>query len=144
MSGRASGRSRALLALFFPLASCASSPPKMALPQAHCTPACQKDMSCGDLDGSLLAARAPLMECIGLEAKRGHLGSAHRCYRALRLLESARWWLKSLIAQEEMMAVYHPSESVRQEFLCRIEQLARARRPGEVERLYLDMIRSYP
>jgi len=101
-------------------------------------------MSCPDLDGALVAARQPLLECVGGEARRGHLAGAHRCYRALRLLESARWWLRTLIGQDEMASVYQPSETVRLEFLCRIEQLARARTADEVERLYLDTIRSYP
>lgn len=43
-----------------------------------------------------------------------------------------------------MSAVYQPSETHRMEFLCRIERLAGARSPDEVERLYLDTIRSYP
>jgi len=120
----------------------------MPLPASRpCVPACHRAQRCGELDGRLLAARQPLLACIGDEARRGHLSNAHRCYRSLRLLESARWWLASLLGGDEpggIGLVYQPSDTVRLEFLCRIEQLARARSPSEVERLYLDTIRSYP
>ena len=62
----------------------------------------------------------------------------------LRLLESARWWLTTLTSRDDLGTVYQPAETVRQEFLCRIERLARATTAEEVERLYLDMIRSFP
>jgi hypothetical protein len=101
-------------------------------------------MSCRGLDAELVAARRPLLACIGQEASRGHLSEAHRCYRSLRLLESARWWLETILGQDELETVYQPAETIRSEFLCRIEQLARAKTATEVEQLYLEMIRSYP
>jgi len=99
---------------------------------------------CGTLDARLVDARQPLLACVGREAGHGDLQAAHRCYRALRLLESARWWLMTITGQDELHRVYAPAETVRQEFLCRIESLTRARTPARVEALYLDMIRSYP
>jgi hypothetical protein len=103
-------------------------------------------MTCAGLDAQLVSARQPLLACVGDQARRGHLPDAHRCYRALRLLESARWWLRTILSQEqdELGSVYQPSETVRLEFLCRIEQLAGSTTAQAVERLYIDMIRSFP
>ena len=113
-------------------------------PSSSCVPECHRTQSCGELDRRLEAARQPLLRCIGEEARRGHLADAHRCYRSVRLLESARWWLGSLMGVDEISSVYQPSETFRLEFLCQIERLSRARSPDEVERLYLETIRSYP
>ena len=113
-------------------------------PASSCTPRCSGDRGCGDLDGKLIAARQPLLQCIGHQASRGHLAEAHRCYRSLRLIESARWWLKTLSSPNELDAVYQPSEKMRQEFICRIEKLTQAKTPAEVETLYLEMIRAFP
>jgi len=124
------------------LTACPSTPTKpLARP---CIPVCRKTSSCAQLDGRLVEARQPLLACVGREAAHGNLDRAHRCYRSLRLLESARWWLKTLTAQDELHRVYSPSDSVLTEFLCRIEALTLARTPGKVEALYLEMIRSYP
>jgi hypothetical protein len=84
------------------------------------------------------------MQYLGQEAQRGHLNQAHRSYRALRLLESARWWLQTILNENELDPVYQTSETTRQEFLCRIEELTRATTPGRVEAVYMEMIRSYP
>lgn len=111
---------------------------------AACRPRCQPGSGCPELDAALVSARAPLLRCVGEAAGHGRLADAHRCYRAIRFLESARWWLQTLLGSDEMSAVYQPAESVRLEFLCRIEQLARARTAAEVERLYLDTIRAFP
>jgi len=111
---------------------------------ASCRPRCRPENGCPELDAALVAARRPLLLCVGEQARRGRLADAHRCYRALRFLESARWWLRTLLGSDEMSAVYQPSETVRIEFLCRIEQLVRARTAAEVERLYLDTIRAFP
>ena len=91
-----------------------------------------------------MQARRPLLDCVGREASQGNLPRAHRCYRSLRLLESARWWLQTLVGQDELHRVYAPAESIRLEFLCRIEALAAAHTPEQVEALYLNMIRSFP
>jgi hypothetical protein len=133
-----------LWSLLLVTAACAPSEPIRRADPPLCTPACQRNMSCAGLDAQLIAARAPLLECVGQEAQRGHLAGAHRCYRSLRLLESARWWLTTLTGRDDLGTVYQPAEMVRQEFLCRIEKLARATTAEEVERLYLDMIRSFP
>jgi hypothetical protein len=109
-----------------------------------CKPECLATSACAELDTQLIEARRPLLKCVGEQARRGNLVGAHRCYRALRLLESARWWLKTLMGTDELHTVYMPSETIKNEFLCRIEALTRAQTPAEVERLYLDMIRSYP
>ena len=123
--------------------ACASVPPPSTT-SAPCTPACLRTSSCAGLDARLVDARQPLLACVGEEARRGNLARAHRCYRALRLLESARWWLKTLLGQDELHVVYMPADNIKAEFLCRIEALSRARTPAEVETLYLEMIRSYP
>jgi hypothetical protein len=123
--------------------SCSAAP--ASRPRSEpCVPSCERTQSCGGLDARLLAARAPLLACVGENARGGRLAEAHRCYRALRFLESARWWLITLTGPDEMSSVYQPSESIRLEFLCRIEQLARAKTAAEVERLYLETIQSYP
>lgn len=85
-----------------------------------------------------------MLACVDHQARRGNLQATHRCYRSLRLLESARWWLKTLMSADELQSVYKPSERFKMEFLCRIEQLAKATSASHVERLYLDMIRSFP
>jgi hypothetical protein len=123
---------------------CRCTPPSVAPSPRPCVPACHRAGRCSDLDGQLLAARQPLLRCVGERARRGELTDAHRCYRALRLLESARWWLKTLLGQDELLTVYQVTESHRLEFLCRIAELARATTPGAVERLYLEMIRAFP
>lgn len=111
-----------------------------------CSPACARQADCAGLDERLLQARAPLLGCVGRATRHGHLDRAHRCYRALRLIESARWWLRTLNAEDASLpAVYGvPVETVRLDFLCRLRRLAGARTPEEVERRYLDMIRAYP
>ena len=127
-----------------PLLALGCSPPPVQPPPRSCVPACHKRSSCDALDARLVDARQPLLACVGREATRGELAEAHRCYRSLRLLESARWWLKTLTGQDELHSVYMPSDTVKMEFLCRIEALTRARTPQEVEVLYLDMIRAFP
>lgn len=131
-----------LLACPLLLAACPTPHPRPT--PRHCVPECQRTSSCPALDEKLVEARQPLLDCVGREARRGNLERAHRCYRSLRLLESARWWLETLIGQDALHKVYSPSETIRSEFLCRIEALSRARTPEQVESLYLDMIRSYP
>jgi len=123
--------------------SCCATPQRKTTP--HCETACLK-RSCADLDERLLQARQPLLDCIAREGRRSHIGQTHRCYRALRLIESARWWLRTLNASLGIMPpVYKvPTESLRQEFLCRIERLAAARTPHEVQRRYLEMVAAYP
>jgi len=130
--------------LLLTLGACAPAEPIRRADPSPCAPACQRDHSCAALDAQLIAARAPLLRCVGQEAQQGHLAGAHRCYRSLRLLESARWWLTTLLDRDEMVTVYQPADTVRQEFLCRIEELARAKTAEEVERLYLDMVRAFP
>ena len=113
---------------------------------APCTPRCRRENNCHLLDDRLVAGRAPLLACVGQQARRGHLDRAHRCYRALRLIESARWWLRTLAKDDSVLpTVYRvPVETVRAEVLCRLEALAGARTPAEVEQRYLEMIRAYP
>ena len=134
---------RTALALALLLLGACPAPPPRSIPK-QCVPECHRTQSCRKLDADLVEARTPLLACVGREAQHGNLDRAHRCYRALRLLESARWWLETLIGQDELHKVYSPAETVRLEFLCRIEALSRAHTPEEVEALYLDMIRSYP
>jgi hypothetical protein len=131
-------------ALALPLLASGCGPVRVSEPPSRCIPECHRNQSCAQLDARLEAARLPLLRCIGEEARRGHLDAAHRCYRSVRLLESARWWLSSLMGVDEVNGVYQPSETVRLEFLCHIERLSRAGSPDEIERLYLDTIRSYP
>jgi len=87
-----------------------------------------------------------MLRCIGEKGRQGDLERAHRCFRALRLLESARWWLRTLLGENGLTpAVYRvPVETVKNEFLCRIERLTRAKTPREIEQIYLEMVRSYP
>jgi hypothetical protein len=103
-----------------------------------------RSSSCAQLDAKLVDARSPILACVGAEARRGNLSAAHRCYRSLRLLESARWWLKTLMNEDELHSVYRPSETFKREFLCRIEELSRAKTAAQVEQLYMKMIRSFP
>lgn len=111
-----------------------------------CVPRCQKIGSCGQLDTALRAAKKPLLACISRAGASMDVGRTHRCYRALRLLESARWWLRTLDAELGVMPkVYRiPVETIRQEFYCRIERIGAARTAEQVERRYLEMVRSYP
>ena len=115
-------------------------------PPGPCLPRCKKNNSCDALDAQLVNARRPLLLCVGDQAKRGKLDRAHRCYRALRLIESARWWLRTLTSDTGILpALYRgPVETMRQEFICRVEKLSRARSAAEVEQLYLDIVRAYP
>lgn len=124
-------------------ASCCAPPPPAKV-YKPCTPTCQQNNTCDALDAKLVDARQPLLACVGQQASKGNLAGAHRCYRSLRLLESARWWIKTLMSQDELHAVYKPSSVITREFLCQIESLTRARTPDEVERIYLETIRSYP
>lgn len=126
------------------VAACSSPAKPIESRPPPCNPACLATNSCLSLDDALVDARGPMLACVGREAGRGNLAAAHRCYRSLRLLESARWWLKTLLGQDELHAVYMPSETVKRQFICRIQALTRAKTASEVERLYLEMIRSYP
>ena len=120
------------------------APTATPLPPRPCIPRWQATASCPALDDDLVAARQPLLACVGHAADGGRLDEAHRCYRALRLLESARWWLETLSREDRLVPVYQPAEATRREFLCRLEGLAAARDAATVERLYLEMIRSFP
>lgn len=125
------------------LAGCSS--PQTVKPSAKdCTPDCQRTGSCNLLDLQLQKTRKLMLECVGREADKGHVGPAHQCYRALRLVESSRWWLETLMTPANSIQVYKPAERIRMQFLCCIERLAQARTPAQIERLYLDMVRSYP
>lgn len=126
------------------LDACSSPSAKPERPPRSCVPDCHRRASCAELDARLVDARQPLLACVGRAAGHGNLARAHRCYRALRLLESARWWLKTLLGQDELDSVYMPADNIKLEFLCHIEALSRARTAEKVEALYLDMIRSYP
>ncbi len=145
--GSADRRLILILPLFLPLSllspSCLKSR-SPSTPARPCIPRCLAQKQCHDLDDSLVLARKPLLQCIGKQAQRGHLSQAHRCYRSLRLLESARWWLKTVMNQSPADGVYQISETTRREFLCKIEQLARSRTPEDVERVYMEMIRAFP
>lgn len=74
------------------------------------------------------------------------VGRTHRCFRALRLLESGRWWLRTLESHlSTAPPVYATSiASIRREFYCRLERLAEARTPEQVQRRYIEMVRAYP
>lgn len=111
-----------------------------------CIPRCQKTGDCTQLDAALQRTKKPLLACISRAGAAMDVGRTHRCYRALRLLESARWWLRTLEAELGVMPkVYRiPIETIRQEFFCRIERLGAARTAREVERRYLEMVQSYP
>ncbi len=105
---------------------------------------CSKTASPQELDLKLEALRKMMMDCIGRQARRGHVGTTHQCYRGLRLVESARWWIKTLVMPGNRLPVYQPTEVQRRRFLCAIERLAAARTPKQVELRYLEMIRYYP
>jgi hypothetical protein len=112
---------------------------------APCLPICHEQQRCNQLDDKLVEARRPLLQCVARQGEQSHLGTAHRCYRALRLLESARWWLRTLMAERDSLRVYRvPSETARLNFLCLIEKLAQATKPREVERIYSEIVRSFP
>jgi len=126
------------------LFSCSSAPAPRQLPPKTCTPRCERTVGCGALNQELLKAQKFFYRCISEQAPKGHLSQTHKCYRSLRLLESARWWLKTLTTPEDQLKVYQPSSVILRQFLCAIERLAAARDSAEVERLYLDMVRHYP
>jgi hypothetical protein len=109
-------------------------------------PRCNTIEQCPELDERLVSARQPLFKCIATEAHAGRLDKAHRCYRALRLIESARWWLRTLTADRgELPSVYRtPVETFRNEFFCRIERLSTAAQPELIEQRYLDVIQAFP
>ncbi|MCC6748659.1 MAG: hypothetical protein IT371_13445 [Deltaproteobacteria bacterium] len=99
-----------------------------------------------ELEARLDEARRPFVACVGDEARLGRLSTAHRCFRALRLLESGRWWLRTLTGEAETVPTVYgvTREPVRLDFLCRLERLALARSAPAVEERYLEMIRAYP
>jgi len=101
-------------------------------------------MGCLSLDNGLVKARALMVSCVGDQASRGHIGRAHRCYRAARLLESARWWLTTLQVPDHINKVYQPSPGRHRAFLCSIQRLGECRTAEEVEKRYQEMIRYYP
>jgi hypothetical protein len=87
-----------------------------------------------------------MLDCVGKHAHAGRLDRAHRCYRALRLIESARWWLRTLASDDALLPNMYrvPVETVRQAFVCRIERLAGARTAAEVEARSLQMVQAFP
>ena len=109
-----------------------------------CALTCNPAGGCLGLNRELVAARQIMVSCVGDQAARGHLGRAHSCYRAVRLLESARWWLKTLQVPDMVNRVYQPSPSRHRAFLCSIQSLGKCRTSEDVERRYLEMIRRYP
>ena len=135
-------RLSALLALILAAQGCCAS--RATTPVGPAAATCDTTASDTELDAKLQSLRNKMMECIGREAKRGHVGITHQCYRALRLVESARWWLKTLVMPQNRLPVYQPSEVFRLRFLCSIERLTRAVTPRQVEQRYLEMIRYYP
>jgi len=123
---------------------CCTNSGRPAAPAGPPTAACSKAASYYELDLKLQTLRKKMMDCIGREARQGHLGTTHQCYRALRLVESARWWLKTLVMPQNHLSVYQPTEVFRLRFLCSIERLTAAKDPKQVEQRYLEMIRFYP
>ena len=110
----------------------------------RCAPACRRNYD--GLDEALLRARKPLLRCVALQGRRSNLHEAHICFRALRQIESARWWLDTLIGDTGWAPrVYRaPSESALRRFFCAVALLARAETAEEVERRYLEVVRAYP
>ncbi len=133
----------ASLALALAAQGCCASKgtPATAKPPAQ---DCKVESSYAELDVKLQKLRKKMMDCIGSEARQGHVGTTHQCYRALRLVESSRWWLKTLVMPKNRLPVYQPAEVFRRRFLCSIERLAAAQTPRQVEQRYLEMIRYYP
>ncbi len=131
-------------------AGCAASPSRSApllpggLGARRCSPACARDDSCDTLDRRLGEHQKRFLGCVQENAARGKLEQTHRCYRTLRLLQSARWWLQTLSIPSYRLKVYQPDDALHQAFLCAIERLLATRTPEEVERRYLEMVRSYP
>lgn len=109
-----------------------------------CTLDCEPASGCLDLADRLITLRDRMVRAVGTEAQAARLVRAHGYYRAVRLIESARFWLESLYAPDELQRVYQPSLSLYRRFLCAIQRLAEARSVAEVEERYLDMVRSYP
>lgn len=107
-------------------------------------PSCDHNPGYRELDQKLQTLRNKMLACVGREGSQGHVATTHQCYRGLRLVESARWWLKTLVMPENAIAVYQPAERLRLRFLCAIERLARAEDPGQIERRYVELIRHYP
>lgn len=110
----------------------------------RCVLTCDPARDCSILDHDLVKARQLMVKCVGQQAGKGHVGQAHGCYRAVRLLESARWWLTTLQVPDLVNRVYQPSPSRHRAFLCAIQRLGKCRTVQEVERRYLEMIRYYP
>lgn|GEM_PF-6898301 len=111
-----------------------------------CRPKCAKTNTCRLLDGKLLDARKPMLACIGREVRANRLYNAHQCYRALRFIESARWWYQTLTANTGVSPKVYgvPRENLRQEFFCQLEKLAVAKDPDVTESLYHKMIKVFP
>jgi hypothetical protein len=113
-------------------------------PPASCALDCSPSFGCLGLDNGLVKARALMVKCVGDQASKGHISRAHRCYRAARLLESARWWLTTLQVPDHINKVYQPSPSRHRAFLCSIQRLGKCSTATEVEQRYLEMIKYYP
>ncbi|MCA9670499.1 MAG: hypothetical protein KC503_33110 [Myxococcales bacterium] len=121
-------------------------PPKSPTSVPCPVPSCRAKGTCDKLDDLLVASRKPMLDCIAKHARAGRLDRAHRCYRALRLIESARWWLRTLASDDALLPnIYRvPVEAVKQAFVCRIERMAQANTPPEIEARYLEMVQAFP
>lgn len=129
------------------IAGCASVPKAKPASSKKCVAFCTTDIDCRkQLDDQLVAARKPLLSCVRLNADRGLFLDAHRCYRAMRLLESARWWLETIMMQAPAVPDVYPilADAFRTEFLCKLQRVAAAKNPEQIEQSYLDMVRAYP
>lgn len=87
-----------------------------------------------------------MLACIGREARANRLYHAHQCYRALRFIESARWWYQTLTAKTGVSPQVYtmPRENLQEEFFCQLEKLADAKNPEDTESLYSKMIKVFP
>lgn len=132
-----------LITVLGPWCGCAT-PPSAKPTAPPCQPRCERDRSCAALDEALLSARSPLLACVARAGAKSDLATTHRCHRALRLIENARWLLKTVQGETGFAPPVYNAPVSRREFFCRIEALAAARTAPEVERRYIALVRAYP
>ncbi|MBW2732542.1 MAG: hypothetical protein JRH20_09120 [Deltaproteobacteria bacterium] len=123
---------------------CCTKPLRAQDTTLHCRPQCERMRSCKSLDERLLAARRPLLACVARAGAKSDLASTHRCHRALRLIENARWLLRTVQADGDFTLPVYNAPLSRRSFFCHVEHLAAAPTAQAVEQRYLALVRAYP